>query len=262
MTAIFQITCKGHDDLYREGVAVGESYRSRIAGLRFIRYRRINITIVEGKSSIEISIRDAGPGVCEITCPMDIAHYLTLAAGERRARLYETVFLIMEKLAETKHWNQAVFQKIAESIRSAGYILPINYFKPALSPALTKIVGLDQVYTFEYAEFILNVYNREGGLLKTMPVFQCDVSSMLFSRFFTFKEWVTDDLLVIKDANREIHFVCDLISGEVVIELHPDVNTEQELMALLKRLHYAASGAERMRLSHIAGAGSSKNNTE
>lgn len=237
MTAIFQITFKGRDDLHREGVAIGESYRSRIAGLRFIRYRRFNITIVEGESGEDISIRDADAGVCEITYPMDIKHYLSLTAAERRKQLYEAVFSIMEKLAEIKNWNQAAFQRINENIRSAGYIIPINYFKPALSPALTKIVGLDQVYTFEYAEFILNVYNREGELLKAMPVFQCDVSSMLFSRFFTFKEWVTDDLFVIKDANREIHFVCDLISGAVVIELHPDVHTEQELMSLLKGLH-------------------------
>ncbi len=240
MLNTLEMTFQNHPALLREGIAVGESYRSRIAGLKFIRIQRmhIDITDVAGLKTINVT-----GSRCNISYPMDLELYLSQPPDERKQYLFEAVFEIMEELAGMQNWDLAVFRRIHDGIRSAGYIIPISYYPKLPNPALTRFITLEYTYTFGCVAFVLQVYDREGILLHSMPVYRCHPLTQFFSRFFTFKEWVTNDLFVIKDANREIHFVCDLVTGEVVVELHPDVHSEEELLRLLKGLHYTADGA-------------------
>lgn len=238
MLNTLEIIFRHHPALLREGVAVGESYRSRIGGLKFIRFQRLHIEITDISGT---KVIDTAGSRCNVVYPVDMELYPSRPPDERKQCLYEAVFEIMEELAAANNRDVAVLRRIHDGIRSADYVLPVSYYPKSLNPALTRIVALDYTYTFEYVEFVLLVYDREGALLHTMPVYRCHPLTQFFSRFFTFKEWVTNDLFVIKDANREIHFVCDLITGEVVIELHPDVHSEEELQRLLKGLHYTAN---------------------
>lgn len=238
MTGIIEITFKEHPDLFREGIAVAESYRAMLAGFRFIRYRTIHFEVVDAKNCTAFSIQESGSSRCKVTCPLDMEQYTTLPPEERKIQLYAIVFDGMAQLAAMKHWDAGTFINLHAHIRSLNYIVPVPYYPSGPSPSRARNAVISVLYTFDYAEVVLKVYDINAGLIQTLSVYKCDVATPFFSRFFTFKEWVGEDLFVIKDTHREIHFVCDLLTEEVVIELHPGVNTEAELRQLLQDLHY------------------------
>lgn len=238
MTGIFQIIFTGHAGLNRDGIVVGESYRSALAGFRFIRYRSIHIHMVAPESRTTATVSETGRGHCDIFYPMDAGVYSTLSPEERIPQLYNAVFNAMLQLAGSKGWNAALFRTLHERIMADGYLIPIAYYPDGPSPSRRRNAVINYRYTPLYAEFLLHIHDIHEGTVKTMPVFRCDIATPFFSRFFTFKEWVHEDLFVIKDTHREIHFVCDLLTSQVVIELHPDVNSGTELRHLLQELHY------------------------
>ncbi|SFW81955.1 hypothetical protein [Chitinophaga sancti] len=217
MLGNFEISFLGDQELSFEANPVGLSYMSLLKAAKFIKYKRIDICIIN-RSETLLEVEGIDCSLCQVNINYDVDIYKGKDIETKRKILYEIIFYSMDFLATKKGWNLAFLAEVKLTVINHNYIIFTPYRKPVRNEKRKIIAQLIVFLDIGVGYFKLNIYDYNMELIKSIDFYKVHPHPIIYDWFFTKILWVEENICRVADLDDEILF--DINIDDETINTH------------------------------------------
>lgn len=237
MLRYLEISTSGYASLNRSFYPIQVTLLKCIKPLRYIRYSRINIDIMNEVRESDAVIFNGSP-ICRIVLFEHIDALIKLSEPNIVRRVYELAFQGLKKLWAHNGWSQLDLTTVEQEIVRANY--------PSDLILLKRIVSKDKVHSAELqlsakgncTDVALILSSKAVRTKKMIQILRTHSNPFLFKRYFHKHFWNEVNNYIVTDSKEEILFVCNIYTGIVKIELISRSTPMNELRMHLELLKF------------------------
>lgn len=237
MISFFGISFWEDHELSVEATPVALSYMSLLKKAKFIKYKRIDITIKNQSEQI-LEVEGIDSDLCQIDINYNVDHYKELDLAAKRKAIYEILFYCMDFLATKKGWDLNFLEEVKTTVINHDYIIFTPYRKPVKNKKRKIIAQLVVWLDIGVGNFNLNIYDYKMQLIKSIDFYKVYPSPIIYDWYFTRISWVEENICRVEELNGEILFDINIDDETVTTHIIPKTRSLEILQNGILGLKY------------------------